>query len=198
MPSNDFNIIVTVDSNMGIGNSVGVPWSVRDGKQRIKHLTKYGLTSASEQAKAADKELRNGAKRTVIVGGNTYGILGGKHFYGRHTVVVTSDMNRDLGDSLRACCLEEALDIAYELGSFENFVIGGETLFSEAMTAYMRPRLKNIYASHISGNYRCENAFPKNWTSGEGFVQVGLQEKSVTEDGIIVTHQTWENTNYAK
>lgn len=185
-----FSIIISVDANLGIGSQSDLPWAIRGEERRFKHITKYGVPFASEEYKKHDKYVRNKKMRTVILGANTYELYGARPFFGRNTIVITSNPSK-YSEVITANCLENALEQAEEIGSYENFVVGGSTLFRlEAFSEYMRPNVEKIFVSHISGDFHCDSVIHRDWL--EGFrADPETFNRTATEDGIMVTQQTW-------
>ncbi|MFC1744639.1 dihydrofolate reductase [Candidatus Riflebacteria bacterium] len=126
------NLIVAMSENRVIGKDNKIPWHFPEDLQLFRKLT-MGCT--------------------VIMGRRTFTSIG-KPLPGRNNIVISRTMQEVTG--LTICksfpgALEEAKAIGKEV-----FVIGGESLYREAL-----PLAVKVYISHIPGNYEGDRYFPE-------------------------------------
>ena len=103
-------LIVAMDTNYCIGKDNKLPWVLQDDLKRFKRLT-------------------DGC--TVIMGSNTMRSLG-KPLSGRENIVVTSK-DQVLEGFIKSSSLEEALEIAKSSNSENIWVIGGASIYRQAL-----------------------------------------------------------------
>lgn len=141
-----FNIIVAVDSNLGIGKNNTLPWRLPADLKLFKKLT------TNAQA---------GKRNAVIMGRKTWDSLPPKvkPLPERLNIVLSRQDKLELPVG---CRLARSLDQALELAEGDEaisqaFVIGGSELFSAALE---HPQLERVYLTEIHKNFDCDVFFP--------------------------------------
>ncbi len=138
-------IIAAVDEEFGIGKNNDLAWNYPSDMQHFQNMT----TSVETP----------GLQNAVIMGRNTWESLPKKFqpLPDRYNIVLTRDLNFQPGGSDVAPSLEEAFAMA-DLPDVERiFVIGGASVYEEAMK---NERVDGIYLTHISGTHDCDAFFP--------------------------------------
>ncbi len=106
------SLIVAHDLNGVIGVNGKIPWHEPQDLKRFKQLT-HG--------------------DTVVYGLNTFKSLGYKPLKGRINIVITSALNIQEDGFLVARSLDEAIQLAQDLGEKRVHICGGSRLYTEAM-----------------------------------------------------------------
>ncbi|HEY3395718.1 MAG TPA: dihydrofolate reductase [Lacipirellulaceae bacterium] len=129
------SIIAAVAENGVIGRDGNLPWHLSADLRRFKQLT---------------------MGHTVIMGRRTWESIG-RSLPGRRMVVVSRQpgYHVDAQGIEVAASLDDALKRAAALGDDEAFVIGGETLFKEAL-----PRADRLYYTSVRANVSGDVYFP--------------------------------------
>lgn len=156
----EFNIIVAVEKNFGIGKNGVIPWNIPEDLAFFKHITTGTLPTTSQF---------NKERNAVIMGRRTFMSIG-KCLPRRTNIVISrnkeSDETKKIIDTLSnhssSDLLCDSLNYALEYckrSNFDNvFVIGGEMLYKEAIT---HPLLNKIYLTSINEKYDCDTFFPQ-------------------------------------
>lgn len=138
-------IIAAVDEEFGIGKNNDLAWNYPSDMQHFQTTTTNVETP--------------GLQNAVIMGRNTWESLPKKFqpLPDRYNIVLTSDLNFQPTGADVAPSLEEAFAMA-DLPDVERiFVIGGASVYAEAMK---NERVDGIYLTHISGTHDCDVFFP--------------------------------------
>ena len=125
------NIIVAVSDNWAIGKDGGIPWHISEDLKHFRDVT-FG--------------------HPVIMGSKTYKSIG-HPLSGRVNIVISHKYDWD------GVIVENSLDAAYKKAEqFDGqcFVIGGESIYREAMKSADR-----IYLTHIHSEFDADTFFPK-------------------------------------
>ncbi|MBX9688866.1 MAG: dihydrofolate reductase [Candidatus Obscuribacterales bacterium] len=141
----DFNIVVAVDSEHGIGKNNTLPWRLSGDLKFFKQLTCHASA---------------GKQNAVIMGRKTWDSLPAKvkPLPERLNIVLSRQSNLALPEGvLQANSLESALSLCHESEISEIFVIGGSELFK---TALEDPGLKRVYLTEIYKSFDCDVFFP--------------------------------------
>ena len=154
----NFSIICATDNNNGIGRKEDdkyyIPWKSSIDMKFFKDIT--------------TKTINSSKKNVVIMGKNTFFSLpersSTKQLKDRINIVITSNPDSLNEDVLNFICLDLALIYCSNQDNIENvFVIGGATLYSEAI---YHNYLENIYINLISDTTEeCNIYFPVNLNS---------------------------------
>ena len=116
-------IVVAYDKSRGIGAHNGLPWG-KDMPADLRHF----------------RDLTMGG--SIIMGRNTFESIG-KPLVGRENIVVT---HRQLDDS--GVVVAESLSEAYKAAHGNQFIIGGASIYEQAM-----PDVDVIYATEIQNEF---------------------------------------------
>ncbi len=137
-----FSIIAAVDKNRGIGQGGKLPWNLKGDMQHFKEVT-----------------LGQGKPNAVIMGRTTWDSIPGRFrpLEGRINVVLSRQGLELPQGVLGARSLDEALAQAEGQGAGEVFVIGGASVYAEAIT---HPACQSIYLTEIDGAFLCDAFFP--------------------------------------
>jgi len=147
----NYNIIVAVDSENGIGKEGGLPWHLQGDMKHFKHIT-CAVSSPDKQ-------------NLVIMGRRTWESIPEKFrpLPNRLNMVLTS--NRDL-EFPHGVLSVESFDQAIEIASnndvtplYENiYIIGGGQIYSQALKNDL---CQKIYMTHILKSFECDTFFPQ-------------------------------------
>lgn len=151
MMNNDHAIIVAHDQNFGIGKNNQLPWHIKGDLKFFQTMTS---TSPSESLGGEQKQ------NAVIMGRNTWQSLPEPYrpLKQRLNVVLTKNDSFLLPKGvLRGRNLTEALQNIAEKGCARIFVIGGATVYKEAM---MSDLFSSLYVTEVEGVYDCDTFFP--------------------------------------
>jgi dihydrofolate reductase len=142
----DISIIVAVASNGVIGNANQLPWRIPEDLKRFKLLT---------------------SGHAVIMGRKTFESIG-KPLPNRKNIVVSRTMQAGEANGWVAVgSLEQALQAAQ--GSSEVFVIGGDSIYRQAM-----PLAQRLYVTRVHAAVEGDTFFPE--ISGEEWEQVACSD----------------------
>ena len=145
-----FNIIVAVDSQLGIGKQGKMPWHISGDMRHFKEITC--------QTNSPSK------KNAVVMGRRTWESLPEKFrpLPGRINIVLSRNPSLSFPESVFRV---ESLDKAFNL--IENnefgerieaiFIIGGGDVYRQAIA---RPDCENIYLTEVQGAFDCDVFFP--------------------------------------
>lgn len=151
------SIIAACDKNNLIGLDGGIPWHIPDDLKRFKELTDG---------------------HAVVMGRGTFDSIGRNPLPNRFNVVITSNeqFGRNRDGVLFANNHEEALKACAMSFYYDVYIIGGESIYREAMGYADRILLTRIDNEYCPGLAKVARYFP---VIGEGF---GL-EKTEQMDG---------------
>lgn len=131
-------LIAALDENRVIGNDGGIPWHIPEDLEHYKNTV---------------------SDRVVISGRVTFEGIPGR-YQGRQHIVLSRDesWNRDIDEVHHAQNVEEAVDIAENLASEEEYVyvIGGENVYREFL-----PMADKMVLSHIEGEHTGDTYYPQ-------------------------------------
>lgn len=128
------SIIVAVSSNNVIGNKNQLIWHITED---LKHFKKTTLGAP------------------VIMGRKTYESIG-KALPGRKNIVITKKYNYKAEGCVLACSLEDAIRLAKESNPEEVFIIGGSSIYQQAMDL-----ADKLYVTKIEKEYEGDSFFPE-------------------------------------
>lgn len=127
------SMIVAMDDQGGIAKGGRLPWHLSTDLIRFKSLT---------------------MGHHLVMGRKTYESIGSP-LAGRVNVVVTRSRNYDCPGCLVAHSLDEALDLAWQAGEQEVFVIGGGEIYTQAL-----PLTQRIYLTRVAVEVGADIFFP--------------------------------------
>jgi dihydrofolate reductase len=131
------SMIAALDRRGLIGDEHGLPWRLSADLRRFRALT-WG--------------------KPIVMGRKTFAHLG-KPLPGRLNIVLTRNRDFDAPGCRVARTLEEALSVAADYlagtGGDEVMIIGGGTVYAEAM-----PRWDRCYLTVVEGNFEGDAYFP--------------------------------------
>jgi dihydrofolate reductase len=138
------SLIVAMASNRVIGRENGLPWRLPKDLAYFKRIT---------------------MGRPIIMGRKTFDSIG-RPLPGRCNIVVTTQSSWTREGVLVAHSLEQAIDLAHDsaraLGVDEIMLIGGESLYKQALSSANR-----LYVTEVHGDVLGDAYFPKyptgNW-----------------------------------
>lgn len=138
-----FDIVVCVDSKLGIGKNNQIPWKLPHDTSHFKELT----TTTNDANK----------QNAVIMGNNTYKSIG--HLLpNRINIIISSNCTSKNKDEFFVANFQDAIKFANKDYIENVFVIGGSSIYQEAVKSIY---LKNIYITQIvNKNYDCDRFFP--------------------------------------
>lgn len=142
-----FNMLVAMDEKLGIGKNNTLPWRL---PQDLKFFKKITLEASPDKRNA------------VIMGRKTWDSLPDKArpLAGRLNIVLSRNKELELPpDCLRACSLEQALDLCAAMTDSlqELFIIGGSQVFEAGLK---HPGLKRVYLTQLYADFDCDCFFP--------------------------------------
>jgi len=159
----DFNIIVALDQNNGIGKDGKMPWNISSDLKHFKAIT----SNVSERGKM----------NVVIMGRKTWESIP-KEFRplkDRINVVLTKNTDLKFPQNVMICdSFKKAIEL-FDVVDMKDkidqiFVIGGAQVFGEAIRF---SNCKKIYVTHVNNVFECDTFFPP-YT--EDFKQFSLQD----------------------
>lgn len=148
---NNYNLIVALCKNGGIGIDGKLPWSIKEDMQYFTKQTKGNGNNA------------------VIMGKNTWLSLPNKYLIGRDNFIISSRM-----------IIDERMSDGHRLKTFKNldevnifcssekydtiWIIGGSTIYKEVLD---RKIVNKCYITYIDHEYNCDTFFDdlniNNW-----------------------------------
>lgn len=135
-----FDIVVAVSNNKGIGFKGTIPWRNKEDMLFFKNLT----------TKTQDVNKKN----AIIMGRVTFESIGKKPLPNRDNFVITKNKYHNVESYSN---LDECLNDLIQSKKYESiFVIGGETLYKEAVKHYL---CNKIYMNVINVNTICDTFF---------------------------------------
>ncbi|MBY0357729.1 MAG: dihydrofolate reductase [Candidatus Obscuribacterales bacterium] len=154
-----FDLVVAVDSELGIGKNNKLPWRLKTDLNYFRELTCH----------TAQRNKLN----AVIMGRKTWESLPSKSkpLLDRLNIVVSRNKDYVLPEGvLLADSLDQALALSKKHAVSNIFVIGGAELFKESL---QHTDLGHIYVTEIQQSFACDTFFPKSlsnfsllWSSG--------------------------------
>lgn len=170
-----FSIIAALDTNRGIGIGNKLPWNLKGDLEHFRDVT------------VGDFE--RGRVNTVIMGRTTWESLPAKFkpLPKRLNVVLTRDPAgfSPVPNVLAAKSLDEALQLAEQYGSGDIFVIGGASVYAQAI---QHPACGKFYLTEIKREFQCDTFFPEVPASFREVSRSAIHD----EDGVqyqFVTYQ---------
>jgi len=154
--------IVACDDSWGIAAQGEIPWLLRKDLRFFQQVT---------TATAVGSKLKN----ACIMGRKTWESIPStkRPLKGRHNIVLSRRETLDLPSGvLHARSLLEAFELAQALPVETSFVIGGESLYKEALSY-----CDVLYITHVRGHYLCDTFFPEP----EGFEEI--YSSSLNQEG---------------
>ncbi len=137
------SIIVSIAENNAIGINNQLPWHLPEDLKFFKETT---------------------MGKPIIMGRKTFESIG-KKLPGRLNIVVSSNRNTILPDGVLLCnSLKEGINISQKNSSDEVFVIGGQQLFTEALTIASRLYVTRVHTVIPEANVFCPQIDYSNWT----------------------------------
>ena len=135
-----FSIVVAVSNNNGIGYKGTIPWKNKEDMSFFRNLT--------------SKTENINKKNAIIMGRITFESIGEKPLKNRENFVIS----RKKYDNVESFTnLDECLSNLMENNEYENiFVIGGQTLYNEAM---QHPLCSKIFLNKINTDETCDVFF---------------------------------------
>jgi len=139
------SIVASMDENRGIGKENRIPWHVTEDLVRLKNLTIGHATILGRTSFESMLEYYEKSGRPTMMQ--------------RTHVVITRDPNYivDKKYGLAAHSVEEAVELAKKNEAEEVFIIGGASIFKEAMRKNLIDRL---YLTIIEGKHDVDTYFP--------------------------------------
>lgn len=129
------SLIAAVDSDNGIGLCGVMPWgSIKEDMAFFRATT---------------------VNSTVIMGRVTFESLGSKPLKNRKNIVITRNIKKDTEEVFYRTSLIEVLKESLINKEHQVFIIGGASIYSEALLYADR-----IYLTHIPKCYNCDRQFP--------------------------------------
>ena len=132
----NINIIVAYCKNNGIGLNNQLPWNIIEDMKRFVKITKGSGNNA------------------VIMGRNTHESIG-KVLPDRLNIVLSTTKEFPHLETHKS--LEDALDLCREKNIDEVYIIGGQSVYEEALNKRL---VHKIYATEINKEYNCDRFFP--------------------------------------
>lgn len=143
------SIIVAVGNNRVIGIKNALPWKLPADMEHFRQLT---------------------ARKPLIMGQKTFESIG-RALPGRTNIVLTLDKNFQAADCLTAHSIEEALQIAQNLGVKEVMIGGGVSIYKQFL-----PLANKMYLTLIEGDFEGDAFFPEfNWNDWDEIERIENQ-----------------------
>jgi dihydrofolate reductase/thymidylate synthase len=143
-----FSLVAAMDSDLGIGKTGALPWTLRADLRYFKNLT----TATTDPSK----------KNAVLMGRKTWESLPPAFapLPGRLNAVLTRQKKVLFPDDVAVFeNFQDAVLALSERADVESiFVIGGADVFSQALG---HPRCEKLFLTHIDGRFACDAFFPK-------------------------------------
>lgn len=160
----NFTIIAAMDENRGIGKNNGLPWHLSADLKHFSTTTKGG---------------------TVIMGRKTWDSLPEQYRPLKERLnIVISRSELALPEGVK---LAHSLDEALKQAEGKSFVIGGASLYAEAI---QHPACKELLLTEIEGTTDCDAFFPE---IPAGFLMKEMSEE-IEEKGQIFRFVTYRNS----
>ena len=137
----NYNIIVAVCEDNGIGKNNMIPWN------RI-----------SEDMKQFSKLTRGNGNNAIIMGKNTYNSIG-KTLPNRTNIVLSTSLCDDDYNNINIFnTIEKCIKFCEDNIFDEVWIIGGELIYKQFMKIN---KIKYIYQTKIYDSYECDTFFPE-------------------------------------
>ncbi len=143
-----FAIIAALDKNRGIGQGGKLPWNLRGDMKHFKEVT-----VGAQEATAG--------QNAVIMGRTTWDSIPARFrpLEGRINVVLSRKPLVELPQGvLQAGSLDEALAQTKAQGGREVFIIGGASVYAQAIN---HPDCQTLYLTEIESEFPCDTFFPE-------------------------------------
>ncbi len=145
-------LIVAHDKNLGIGKNNDLPWHIKGDMKFFREMTtKVPLEMFQNEKKP----------NVVIMGRKTWESIPStfKPLPNRINLVLTRDIDYPLPDNVqRSASIDQALQILDKQICGRIFIIGGASIYKEAMNLNT---FRTLYVTEIEENYNCDVFFPE-------------------------------------
>jgi len=135
----NINIIVAYCKNRGIGINNKLPWNYPEDLKQFAKITKGNGNNA------------------VIMGRKTYESIG-RQLPRRYNIILSRNKIFNGSATQTVKSLENAIEICKERNFDEVFIIGGQSVYEEALNKKL---VHKIYATEIDKEYKCDTFFPE-------------------------------------
>ncbi len=143
------SIIVAIGNNRVIGIKNALPWKLPADMEHFRQLT---------------------AQKPLIMGQKTFESIG-KALPRRTNIVLTLDKNFQAADCLVAHSIEEALQVAQNLGAKEVMIGGGVSIYKQFLSLANR-----MYLTLIEGDFEGDAFFPEfDWNDWDEIERIENQ-----------------------
>ena len=168
-----FSIIAAVDQSGGIGQGGKLPWNLKGDLKHFKEVT---------QGQGGPAKLN-----AVIMGRTTWDSIPARFrpLAGRINLVLSRTSLELPPGVLGATSLDQALELAEGQGAGEVFVIGGASVYAQAIA---HPACQTICLTEIESAFECDTFFPA--VPPEFFEQTVVSDP-VTEGGVTYRFVTY-------
>lgn len=163
------SILVAMAKNRVIGRNNRLPWHLPADLKHFKFLT---------------------MGQTIVMGRKTYESIG-KPLPGRANVIITRQADYEVPGAMVVHSLEDALLICEETstGHSENFIIGGEKLYRQALKICQR-----MYITEIQRNFDGDVFFPEfdrsEWEETQRDKHIGESEDSFEYHFVVLERKS--------
>ena len=183
-----YEIVVSVEKCGGIGNKNQIPWNLRGDMRNFRNLT-----------------TRNdyGKKCCIIIGRKTFESIEEKYrpIPDRVNIIISRTMEIvNDEDYFIVRSLKEALQLAandkYNEVISNVFIVGGESIFNDAMRNYIH-LCKKIHVTHVDENFACDRYFT-NDLSNDFIKRNESSWKQETDGGLQIKYKfaTYDKRNH--
>lgn len=155
-------LIASVGEKLEVGKEGDLCWHIREDLRHFKELTMGGA---------------------VIMGRSTWESLPRRPLPGRKNIVITGRADYDAPGATIAGSLEEAIEEAKDT---ETFIIGGESVYCQALPLASRLELTRIYASEPEADKYFPEFSDEEWTLEKS------SEEMETEGGLRFRYETYK------
>ncbi len=137
------SLVVAQAQNRVIGRDNRVPWRLRSDLVRLKRLTKDKVVILVRRSYESMDDYYTGT---------------GREMPGRKYLVITRDQDfaPQRQNAKAVFSVQQALDMAKQLKAGETFVIGGGSIYKEAL-----PLADRIYMTKVMADFEGDTFFPK-------------------------------------
>lgn len=146
-----FSVIVAVDSNGGISKEGKLPWKSSTDMIRFRDITTGDgnncVIMGRKTFESIPENFRPLAKRTNIV-------------------ITTSETENTNDNYFTVNSLKKALEVASTHKYEKTFIIGGESVYNQAMNNYLY-LCDSVYLTKFKIDYSCDQFFPTELVSGK-------------------------------
>lgn len=155
-------LIASVGENLELGKGGDLCWHIREDLRHFKELTMGGV---------------------VIMGRSTWESLPKKPLPGRKNIVITMNSDYEAPGAVTVGSLELALE---EARGQEAFIIGGESVYRQAIPLATNLEITRIYASEPEADKFFPAIEPSEWVLEKS------SEKMETEGGLKFRYETYK------